>query len=207
VTATVVIPPALRRYLETLVATLRESAPLEAVYLVGSAASGAFDDVRSDVDVVAVTEAELTEAERLSLVRAVEALPVPARKLELVVYSREGAAAPEPSWQINLNTGEHFTFDPHDESPHWFVIDRAIAEQHAVPLYGPRWHELFAPVERERVLEAIEQSLAWQEAEDPVGRSSVLNNVRAWHWLETGEWVSKPEAAAALREKLRSPLA
>ena len=205
-TVTVEIPPALRGYLDELVATLHAAAAVDAVYLVGSAAYGAFDD-RSDVDVVAVTEAELADAERVALVRAVEALAVPARKLELVVYSRAGATAPEPHWQINLNTGEHYTFDPRDESPHWFVIDRAIAEQRAVPLYGPPWHEVFVPVSRERVLESIEQSLAWQEAEDPTGADSVLNNLRAWHWLETGEWVSKREAAAALREKLRSLLA
>lgn len=206
-TATVAIPAALRDYLDTLAAVLGETTRVEAVYLVGSAALGAFEDGRSDVDVVAVTEQDLSGDERLALVRAVEALPVPARKLELVVYSRSGAAAADPRWQINLNTGDHFTFDPRDESPHWFVIDRAIAEQHAVPLHGPPWRELFAPVNRERVLEAIHQSLEWQEAEDPAGADSVANNVRAWHWLETAEWVSKREAARWLRELIRSRLA
>jgi predicted nucleotidyltransferase len=201
------IPPALDRYLDSLVETLRSHTDVEAVYLVGSAAAGAFEDRVSDVDVVAVTTRELPLDERRAVVDAVESLAVPARKLELVVYSRAEAATTVPRWHINLNTGEHFTFDTADESPHWFVIDRAIAEQQAVVLFGPPWSELFAPVPRADIVEAIAQSLDWQQEHEPTSRSSVLNVVRAWHWLETGRWISKQDAAAWLRDRVREELA
>jgi predicted nucleotidyltransferase len=206
VSAVTTIPPALDRYLETLVETLRSQTDVEAVYLVGSAAVGAFEEALSDVDVVVVTSAELPLDERRALVAAVESLRVPARKLELVAYSRAEAAATTPRWQINLNTGEHFTFDPADESPHWFVIDRAIAEQQAVVLFGPPWSELFAPVPRADVVDAIAESLDWQQEHEPTSRSSVLNVARAWHWLESGRWISKQDAAAWLRDRVREEL-
>jgi streptomycin 3"-adenylyltransferase len=86
------------------------------------------------------------------------------------------------------------------------VLDRAIAEQHAVALLGPAWSELFEPVPREAVLGALAQALDWQEREEPTSRSSVLNAVRAWAWLQTGEWLGKPAAAAWLRDRVRAAL-
>jgi hypothetical protein len=128
-------------------------------------------------------------------------LPAPGRKLELVVYPRGG-----DDWEINLNTGEHVSFDPADEPAFWFVLDRAIAEQHAVPLLGPAWGDLFEPVSRDTVVEALAQALDWQEREEPASRSSVLNAVRAWAWVETGEWLDKAAAASWLRDRVRAAL-
>lgn len=197
-TSSVAIAPELRPYLEALVERLREVAELDAVYLLGSGALGGFDPGSSDVDVVAVTARSLALDERRALAEAAESLPVPARKLELAVYPRGGE-----DWEVNLNTGEHVSFDVADEPAFWFVLDRAIAEEQAVPLLGPPWSELFEPVPREAVVDALTQALEWQEREEPTGRSSVLNTCRAWAWLETGEWLPKPAAAAWLRERVR----
>jgi predicted nucleotidyltransferase len=198
---TVQIPRELAGYLDELVERLSEHADLHAVYLLGSAAAGGYEQGRSDVDVVAVTERSLAEDERRALARAAESLPCPARKLELVVY-RLGSDRHE----INLNTGEKISFDPDDDPAFWFVLDRAIAEQHAVVLHGPAWSEVFEPVPREDVLAALEEALDWHERQEPIGRSSVLNACRAWMWLETGEWGSKPEAAAWLRGRVREQI-
>jgi predicted nucleotidyltransferase len=195
----VAIPPQLAGYLDELVTRLSSAADLHAVYLIGSAASGGYEHGRSDVDVVAVTKRSLTHGERRTLAEAAESLPCPARKLELVVYPLGS-----DRHEINLNTGEKVSFDPAEDPAFWFVLDRVVAEQDAVVLWGPPWHEVFEPVPREAVLEALEQALAWQQQNDPVGRSSVLNACRAWMWLETGEWRSKPEAAAWLRERVRA---
>jgi predicted nucleotidyltransferase len=192
------LPATVRQFLDELVATLTAAVDVEAVYLHGSAASGAFDPTTSDLDVYAVTANELTEAEKQELTERVGRLEVPAQKLELVVYSRAQAASEEPSYE--LNTG-----DP-DVSGFWFVLDRAAAEQTAVPLVGPPWSEIFAPVPRERILEALGESLDWQERNDPSGTGSVLNTMRALHWLETGTWTSKPAVAAWLREHVRETL-
>jgi predicted nucleotidyltransferase len=197
VSAVVQIPRELAAYLDELAERLGASADLHAVYLVGSAASGDYEHGRSDVDVVAVTTRPLAEAEKRALVEKAEALPCPARKLELVVYPL-GSERHE----INLNTGEKVSFDPEEDPAFWFVLDRAIAEQHAVTLLGPPWHEVFAPVPRAAVLAALDQALDWQRREEPLGRSSVLNACRAWMWLETGEWRSKSEAAEWLRRRV-----
>jgi predicted nucleotidyltransferase len=201
VTVVADIPAELAPYLVSLVETLEQAADLEAAYLVGSAARGAYEHGRSDVDVVAVTARELPRAEREEVARAAEAIPCPARKLELVVYSRGS-----DRWQINLNTGEHVSFDPSEEAPFWFVLDRAIAEQDVVVLLGPPWEELFEPIPREAVLDALEQALDWQEREEPLGRSALLNAVRAWQWVESDRWASKQDAAAWLRERVRAAI-
>jgi hypothetical protein len=144
--------------------------------------------------------------EKQELVAAIEALECPARKLELVVYSRDEAARETPSFELNLNTGESVAFTPGEESPHWFALDRAVAEKHAVALRGLEWSELFVPVPREQLLEAFATALDWQERDDPLGRSSLINACRIWMWLDTGEVVTKQEAAAWLRNRVREKL-
>ena len=183
------IPGEIAPYLDALVRALRESAPIDAVYLHGSAALGAYEHGRSDVDVVAVTSRSLSLDERRALAAAVEAIPVPARKLELVVYPRGS-----DRWEINLNTGEHLGLDPDAEPSFWFVLDRAIAEQHALPLVGPPWPELFEAESRAAVEAALDEVLQF-EGWDDQARDSQLAAARARVWRETGRWVSKQEAA------------
>jgi hypothetical protein len=201
VTATRTPPAELEGYLDDLLERLRGVADVHAAYLVGSGALGAFDPEASDVDVVVVTAAPLTDQRKRALVAAAESVPVPARKLELVVYPLGSQR-----WQVNLNTGEHVSFDPAEEPPFWFVLDRAAGEQGALPLAGPPWQEVFSPVRREDVLDALVEALDWQEANEPSSRSSVLNACRAWAWLDTGRWRSKPDAADWLRGRVRAAI-
>ena len=190
------IHPELVTYLDRLVGVLTDAVEIEAVYLVGSAALGAYEHGHSDVDVVAVTSGSLSADELRALAAAAEALPVPARKLELVVYPRGS-----DRWELNLNTPDgdeatHLGLNPDQEPTFWFVLDRAIAEQHAVPLLGPPWAELFEPVSREAIEAALDEGAAfdgWSEA------NAALAGVRGRAWRETGHWISKPEA----RERLR----
>lgn len=199
--AELAVPAELEAYLEALVEQLGRAVELHAVYLVGSGALGAFEPETSDVDVVAVTARPLSAEERRAVVAAAESVAVPARKLELVVYAHGS-----DRWEVNLNTGEKVSFDPTAEPPFWFVLDRAVAEQHALPLLGPPWSEVFAPVPKAAVLDALRDALEWHEREEPSTRSAVLNLCRSWAWLETGRWLSKPEAASWLRERVRRAL-
>ena len=73
------------------------------------------------------------------------------------------------------------------------MIDRAIAEQHSIQLLGPPWAEVFAPVDREAVDEAVEAAAAFPGWDDP--RGAELAAVRARIWRESGHWVPKAEAA------------
>ncbi|MFL6011299.1 MAG: nucleotidyltransferase domain-containing protein [Gaiellaceae bacterium] len=181
------VPVELAGYLEELVRRLAEVVPLDAAYVFGSAAQGAYEHGRSDVDVIAVTARPSSRAEKDALAAAAESLPCPARKLELVVYAR-GAERHE----LNVNTGELVHFDPADDPGFWFVIDRAIAEQHSIALLGPPWHEVFAPVPEEAVAQALDEASAFEGWDDPAGAELAAARARIWH--ETGEWVSKAEA-------------
>ena len=196
------IHPALSSYVDELVVRLDDVVKLEAAYLVGSGSYGGFVPGRSDVDVIAVVPHPLSPADKQGLVDAAEGVPCPGRKLELVVY-----AAGNDEYELNLNTGELVSFDPANDPSFWFVLDRAIAQEHATPLLGPPWFELFPPVERSAVLQALRESLDWHESEEPGEANAVLNACRAWKWLEDGDWTSKPDAAAWLRQKVRTALA
>jgi len=182
------IPSELAPYLDRLVDVLEAQTPVDAVYLVGSAARGEYEHGHSDVDVVAVTARSLSIDERLALAEAVESIPVPARKLELVVYPRGS-----DRWELNLNTGEHVGLDPDAEPSFWFVLDRAIAAEHASPLVGPPWGDLFAPEPPEAIEAALDQAAAFDGWDDPAGDAE-LAAARTKAWRETGRWVSKREA-------------
>ena len=181
------IPLELETYLDELVRRLSEVVELGAVYLFGSAAQDAYEHGRSDVDVIAVTTRPSSQAEKEAVAAAAESLPCPARKLELVVYAR-GAERHE----LNVNTGELVHVDPDDDPSFWFVLDRAVAEQHSIPLLGPPWEELFPPVPRQAVLEALEEAARFDAWDDPHGAELAASRARIRR--ETGEWVSKAEA-------------
>ena len=165
---------------------------LEAVYVGGSGALGGFDPQRSDIDLVAVVDRKLDEPEKAALARAIGELPLPAPRLELVVYA---TGSQPPAFELNLNADSQGAAEHPDEPLHWFVIDAAVAQEHAVPLLGPPWSESFAPLRPAQVREAMEQSLAWSK-QRPGDEFAELNAIRARHYLEHGEWITKAEAEA-----------
>ena len=125
------LPDEVESYLEALVERLREALGdrLVAVWLIGSAAMGAFRPGESDLDVaVVVTRA----AGRTS---TLDDLPVPATKLEIVFYDRELKVVLDP----NPGSGDH-----------WYLIDLAIAREHGRALLGPPPSELIGEIPRER---------------------------------------------------------
>jgi predicted nucleotidyltransferase len=168
-------------------------AGLRALYLLGSAATGGFNPETSDLDVVAVVGRPLSEHDKRAIVHAVAELDVPVRRLELVVYA---AGSQPPEFDLNLNADERGARELQDEPRHWFVIDAALAQEHAVALSGPPWAAFFAPLEPERVRQALEQSLAWS-ADRPGDEFARLNAIRARHYLDHGEWIGKREAEEA----------
>jgi predicted nucleotidyltransferase len=160
--------------------------PLVAAYLVGSGAAGGFDPRTSDVDVVVVVGRPLG-SDRQRVIGALRALPCPVRDLELVVYVR---GAQPPSYELNLNHGEETSAEPF-----WFVLDAALAQEHAVPLLpGRQWTDVFDRVEGARLRRAVRESLEWAEARDD--EFARITATRSRHYLEHGEWMSKAEAAA-----------
>jgi hypothetical protein len=65
-----------------------------------------------------------------------------------------------PRFEVNLNAGlqmpYHLSFDPASEPSHWFVLDISIVREYGLPLVGPPAGEVFAPIPRPWVLDALE---------------------------------------------------
>jgi Domain of unknown function (DUF4111) len=203
------------RYLQAVVAALRAhlGANLVAVSLVGSGGTGDYLTGISDLDVAAVTAKPLDREAKLSLARALshERLPVPARLLELVVYTLAAVASPQRQvhFELNLNTGrdgeDHVGLDPAAEAGHWFLLDLAIARETGLPLLGPPLSVLVGELPRDWLVAAARASLDWYESNEPAPASTVLAACRAWRYAEEGGWSSKAEAAAWAAGRLPDP--
>jgi predicted nucleotidyltransferase len=174
--------------LETYVPEVAEAVdavvPVAAAYVLGSALLGGFDPRTSDVDMVVVVERPLAAAERTALAEALDELPSPFRKLELVIYA---AGARPPAYELNYPDGD-------DEPAFWFVLDAAIAQERSQPLRGRPWRELLEPVTEAQTRAAAEELLRW--AEERGDAHARPHAVRARHYLEHGEWITKKEAKA-----------
>lgn len=169
------------------------------VYLMGSTAMGADVPGVSDLDVWALVSGPVALAAKRSLAERVgqDALPVPARGLELVVA--RFPAGPEPVVELNFNDGprmeRHVALDASDEPRHWFVLDAAIGREHGRALAGPPPAEAFPPIPRSLQLAAIAESLDWYAEHEPDNRKAVLTAARGWRYAVEGVWSSKEEAA------------
>lgn len=164
-----------------------------AAYVLGSGALGGFDAETSDIDLVAVVDRAFGEDGRAAVVRGVGALGCPVRGLELVAYVK---GAQPPGFELNVNADAAGARECPDEPAHWFVIDAAVAQEFGVPFGdGEPWAAFFAPIAADRLREALHESIAWSERQGPDDAFARLNAIRARHYLEQGEWISKKEAA------------
>jgi predicted nucleotidyltransferase len=176
---------------------------LVGVYVGGSYALGGYVPGRSDLDVAAVVRERLSREAVDEVVAAVrhEALPCPARKLELVVYTQYAARNPSPEadFELNLNTGadEPFRLDtkPQPGESHWFAIDRSILAANGVALYGPPARAVFKAPTREDLIPLLAGVLRWYRDHGPHGVDAALNAGRALCFAREGVWVPKTAAA------------
>jgi predicted nucleotidyltransferase len=176
---------AAERYRDGVVAGIDAEVGVVASFVLGSGLVGGFRPGESDLDLVVVTEAPLDGDARSRVIERIAALPLPVRKLELVVYVHGHRP---PDFDLNLEAGPDGAREAPDEPSHWFVIDAAIAQEHA-----PGWLDWFEPVSADETRAAVEASLAWSE-ERPGLEFALLNGARARHFLEHGGWISKQEA-------------
>ncbi len=174
------------------------------VYAGGSFALGDYLPGRSDLDVAAVgcspLSRELADAAAASLRH--EALPCPARRLELVVYRAETARSGSATrdFELNLNTGEGVPLRaqrggaPGEVGSHWFPIDRSVLAQAGVALVGPPAGEVFAPIRPAELAPVLVESIRWHRDHAGGMSDAVLNACRALRFAEEGRWSSKPAA-------------
>src|SRR4051794_9335934 len=186
--------PAMEAYLAEVTRRLQAALGdrLLAAWVVGSSALGDFDRARSDVDVQAVAATRPARAELEALASALTAVPCPVRGLEFVLYAR-----PElPAFALNLNTGpgmdQHEGYDPAAEPRFWFILDLAIAREHARPLAGPHPCEVVPDLPDALIRAALRESLAWWR--EFGGAEAVLAACRAWAWTAQRHWLAKGDA-------------
>jgi hypothetical protein len=202
------VPGYLRELTARLVAILDDR--LMGAWLVGSGALDDFDVRRSDIDVQAVcsTRPARAELERLAVLLSHDALPCPARGLELVLYARADLADPRgPAFALNLNTGagmrHHVGLDPGAEPRFWFTLDVAIAREHARALAGAPPADVLPALPRALVVAALRDAVAWYSVRDAA--EAILALSRAWAWAVDGRWLSKGAAGGWAAGRLEDP--
>jgi Nucleotidyltransferase domain len=200
-------------YLDELVARAADvlGDELRGVCLMGSAALGDYRPGRSDLDVAIVVERPLPVAARTALVAALEheALPCPARGLELVTYDGAALADPSgPAYLINLNTGARMdrqtSFDPRENRRFWFVLDVAIGRALGRTLVGPPPADMFPALPDALVRAAVLESLEWWWTHGGHA-AAVLTACIGWRWAAGGGWASKGAAARWATERADEP--
>jgi hypothetical protein len=199
------LPEVVEAYLDEIVNRLTDylKAQLVGVYLFGSASYGAYEPGSSDLDLQAVVKSPLGIVEKQEIIRRLNhnALPCPATKLEFVVYAQSSVypASRHPRFELNLNTGSHQTdhvsYDPANESSHWFLLDIAMGRELGRCLYGLATSQAFEAISRRWVLEAISDSLKWHQRNEANSANSVLNACRSWQYIATGAFSSKLDGA------------
>ena len=172
------------RYRSRVVDAIDEEVDVLASFVLGSGLVGGYRPGESDLDLVVVVDQPLEGAVRRRAIERIAALELPGRRLELVAYV---VGRQPPDFDLNLEVDADGVREAPDEAEHWFVIDAAIAQEHL-----PEWSRYFDPVSEERTRTAVEESLAWS-AERPGLDFARLNAARARHYLDHGEWISKPK--------------
>lgn len=190
---------------------------LVGVYAAGSLALDAYEHGRSDIDIAIVCARTLSLPSKMAMVEALrhDALPCPARGLELVVYRAEvaGAGRTDPGFEVELNTGARMSFRvtwaaadrPMADGTFWYAIDRSILAERGLALLGPLAGTMFRSVPEDELLLLLITSLRWHlgsadESETAESKTAswtddaVLNACRAWRRVRSGHWSSKQEA-------------
>jgi predicted nucleotidyltransferase len=177
---------------------------LVGLYLYGSLAAGDFDRRSSDIDLLAVTSADVDagEFERLREMQQgfVREHAEWDDRLEITYLSSEsfkssGGCAGRAAV---VSPGEPFRFK--EAEAHW-LIDWRTARERGVALFGPDPKTFIGPVSKEEFRRAVrgqaERWRGWWEGEiDRAGQAyAILTMCRALHAHETGEQASKLRAA------------
>lgn len=184
--------PVLRRVL---------GASLSAVYLHGSAVAGGLKPI-SDVDLLAVINAPMTQAQRLVLGAEMLKVSGRPRPIELIVFEAvdlDRAACPARAAFVY---GEWLREDfergriPEPEFDPEFTLLLAQARREARPLLGPAVTNLLPPIAesdvRRATVEALPRLMSGLNGDE---RNVLLTLARMWFTLETGTFASKDEAA------------
>ncbi len=186
------------------------------MYLFGSLASGAFDPQRSDMDVLVVPDAALSDEEFAALAgmhaRFADSDSPWATEIEVSYISRDALRRYDPARRLypRIDRGSGcLSVMAHDID---WIIQRYVLREHGIAVTGPALSELIDPVQPDdlRRAEVHLMRIWWGPMdEDPAKLQRrgyqtycVLTMCRVLYMLEHGTVVSKPVAARWAREML-----
>jgi hypothetical protein len=215
------LPQDVTRMLEALLAGLRQELQehLVGVYLRGSLALGDFIPATSDIDVLAVTERPVSDAQFATLAALhvqLTALPNPyANRLEMAYIDR-AALKRFRSGQRHptLGQGEALAWSEHRDN---WILERWTVRERGVTLLGPDPRTLLDPIGSDELRAAVRARLRdwadWAEqVDDPdwllprAHKAYVVETMcRALSTLASGELWSKPRAVAWAIASLPEP--
>jgi hypothetical protein len=173
---------------------------------------GGFRWDRSDLDVLALNRAALTDRQLAEVVRALAPLPYPERGLEINLLTAAQAAQPEfpaPLFQLHLTTGGRdgaakvidgwgCAGDPD------LVLHLAVCRAHGVAVMGPPPLAALADVPDRMIAAAMHDEIGWARVHAP-SEYLVLTSARVWLFAETHRIASKIEAGEWAAERYAEP--
>lgn len=200
-----------RQYLVRIAAVFGEvlSDKLAGLYVHGSLASGAFHRERSDIDLIAVSNAKLSPGWRETVARALvhlsDARPMPGDIEVSVIQERHARVFEHPMpYEVRYERAAHEKFRRHEFD---FAQDRVSVDlaadvvdvrERGVTLYGPSAGAMFGPVPWHAFINALEADFGRARAhveDKPV--YAVLGACRVLHGTTSRAMsaVNKDEAA------------
>jgi hypothetical protein len=186
---------------------------LVGAYFVGSVALGGYVAGQSDVDIVAVCREDVDEPTAREVVREVleTSRSCPARGLEFTLYRVAAVSAPraDTAFELNVNGGpgmaQSVHLSPQDEPRFWYVLDRAIAHRHGLPISGPPARAVFRDIPRRVLPQMMSESMRWHRDHERATLYSVLNGSRAWRFAVDDVLGSKLQGAEWARARWKRP--
>jgi hypothetical protein len=179
-------------------------AQVAGVYLYGSLVTGDFDHVHSDIDLLTVTEGELSEAQFGGLDALhgafVAAHPAWYDRIEIAYLSRRALQTfrTQASPIAIISPGEPFHFK---EAGKDWLINWWVVRRQGVALVGPPPEEVIDPITDEEFQQAVREQVGeWKSYLYEMTRRkslayAVLTMCRALHAYVAGEQVCKQAAA------------
>ena len=156
---------------------------LVAVYLHGSAVLGGFRWERSDLDLLALSRAALSDQQFGRVVGALAPLNYPANGLEFTLMTAGEASQPElpaPGFQLHVTTGgwrsaRNVVDGRLREGDRDLVLHLAVCREHGDAIVGPPARSALAELPGEAIESAMREEIGWARAR-PAGVSRYLRS-------------------------------
>ena len=212
------IPVEARPIVDTLFSGVRAALGdnLVGFYLRGSIALGAFNPETSDVDVLAVTERPLSDAEFAALTALHERIPAReneyGRYYEISYVDRTSVKHFATGERRHATVGADWPFE-HTEHRDNFIFELWIVREHGITVFGPPPKRLIAAITPDNLRSTAANELRWAEANVPpeflatreYQAFAVETMCRGLYTLQVGTVATKAQAVVWALEMFPQP--